>query len=386
MDELQNTAQGFFGTISGIQFMDFVQLACLARWNHTIRVKSDSGFGRVYIRSGQLFHAEVDDVAGEEALIRMLQWENGRFEASPLFEAPEATITKAWEFLLIEALRLRGGGQEPAESGSSACREPGCGFEGTINGIDSSDLVQLTCMTKKDYLLKMESDRGLGSVWVRSGQVCHAEFGELQGEDAFNEVVAGREGRFECLPPRGDAPVTIEKPWEYLLIDAMRYRDELAGGKKDEEEAAAEAENLFQRIQKMKVTEKIRLAMTGDKEARSLLVRDSNRLVQIAIISNGRITEGEIAAIASSRSVEEEVLRKDCRQQGVDAELSYPACPCHESQGSRPDCHKNDFDTAAQGFETDSEEQIRSDGRCHGGSSSGRGKELKNDATCEGKD
>ena len=311
MDDIQNAERGFFGTISGIQFMDFVQLACLARWNQTIRVISDSGFGRTYIRTGQIFHAEFADLSGEEALVRMLQWESGRFEASPLEEVDQATITRSWEYLLIEALRSRGGGQDSGGEGAApVTREKSHGFEGTINGIDSSDLIQLTCMTRKDYLLTIESNRGTGRVHVRSGQVCHAEFSDLRGEDAFNEIVAGESGRFECLAPSGEVPVTIEKPWEYLLIDAMRYHDELAGATKGEEEAAEEAENLFQRLQKMKVAEKIRLAMTGDKEARSLLVRDSNRLVQLAIVSNGRITEGEVAAIASSRSVDEEVLRR----------------------------------------------------------------------------
>lgn len=311
MDQMQNTARGFSGTIHGIQLMDFIQLACLARWSRTIRVQSDSCFGRAHIRSGQLFHAEVDALAGEEALIRILQWNAGRFEASPPDEGVDASITRAWEFLLIEALRLRDAAKSKDATAGDAEREAFTGgFDGAIHGIGLPDLVQLACMTRKDYLLRIESNHGEGKVHVKSGQVCHAEFGELRGEDAFNEVIVGEEGLFDCLPAEAGVPDTIDKPWEYLLIDAMRHRDEVAGANPEGNEEAAQAENLQQRIQKMKVTEKIRAAMTGDKEIRSLLVRDANRLVQLAIISNGRITDGEVAAIASSRSIDEDVLRR----------------------------------------------------------------------------
>jgi hypothetical protein len=38
-------------------------------------------------------------------------------------------------------------------------------------------------------------------------------------------------------------------------------------------------------------------------------MRESNRLIQVNVIRNGRITEGEVAYIAQMRTVNEEVLR-----------------------------------------------------------------------------
>ena len=63
-------------------------------------------------------------------------------------------------------------------------------------------------------------------------------------------------------------------------------------------------------IQSMPVPEKIKLAMTGDKEARGVLVKDSNRQVQDAVLENPRITDNEIVAIVTSRITSEEILRK----------------------------------------------------------------------------
>ena len=63
-------------------------------------------------------------------------------------------------------------------------------------------------------------------------------------------------------------------------------------------------------IQSLPVPDKIKLAMTGDKEARGVLVKDSNRQVQDAVLENPRITDNEIVAIVTSRITNEEILRK----------------------------------------------------------------------------
>ena len=70
--------------------------------------------------------------------------------------------------------------------------------------------------------------------------------------------------------------------------------------------------SLTQRVMKLKTNQKIILALKGGKEERTLLIREANRLIQVNVIRNGRITEGEIAFIAQMRSINEEVLRIIC--------------------------------------------------------------------------
>jgi hypothetical protein len=53
----------------------------------------------------------------------------------------------------------------------------------------------------------------------------------------------------------------------------------------------------------------MKLAMKGDREARGILVRDSNRVVASAVINNPRITDQEVENIAAMRTVTDEVLR-----------------------------------------------------------------------------
>lgn len=67
--------------------------------------------------------------------------------------------------------------------------------------------------------------------------------------------------------------------------------------------------SLFLKIQRMTVAERMKLALLGNKEVRSILIRDPVRSVQVSVIQNPRITDSEVERIASSRSVDEEVLR-----------------------------------------------------------------------------
>jgi len=59
----------------------------------------------------------------------------------------------------------------------------------------------------------------------------------------------------------------------------------------------------------MNAKDRMKLAMKGDREARSILIRDSNRMVATAVIHNPRVTDQEVENIAAMRTVADEVLR-----------------------------------------------------------------------------
>ena len=71
--------------------------------------------------------------------------------------------------------------------------------------------------------------------------------------------------------------------------------------------------SLYSLIQNLSVFQKIKLGRMGNKEARSLLVRDRNKIVAIAAVSSPKITEQELLSIAQSRAVGDEVIRVICR-------------------------------------------------------------------------
>jgi hypothetical protein len=66
---------------------------------------------------------------------------------------------------------------------------------------------------------------------------------------------------------------------------------------------------LIRRIMFMTVKDRVKLGLKGDREARGILIRDSNKIVATAVIHNPRVTDNEIENIATMRTVSDEVLR-----------------------------------------------------------------------------
>ena len=79
--------------------------------------------------------------------------------------------------------------------------------------------------------------------------------------------------------------------------------------KRDDELTQQERETLIQKVGRMSVVEKIKAALTGNMETRSLLVRDSNKIVSRAVLQSPKISETEAESYASAKNVNEEVLR-----------------------------------------------------------------------------
>ena len=67
--------------------------------------------------------------------------------------------------------------------------------------------------------------------------------------------------------------------------------------------------SLIRRLMLMNARDRMKLARKGDREARSILIRDSNKMVAAAVINNPRMTEQEAENIATMRTVADEVLR-----------------------------------------------------------------------------
>jgi hypothetical protein len=81
-------------------------------------------------------------------------------------------------------------------------------------------------------------------------------------------------------------------------------------------EAAAEAEpdvvrrqTLLQRLAKMTVAQRVQYAIKGGSEARRTLIRDTNKVVQRAVLQSPRLTDQEVEAFASMSSLTDEILR-----------------------------------------------------------------------------
>lgn len=68
----------------------------------------------------------------------------------------------------------------------------------------------------------------------------------------------------------------------------------------------------YKMAQLMGISEKIKMALSGDKEWRSILIKDANKLVSGSVIKNPRITEAEIHTLIKSGVQNDEIMRLIC--------------------------------------------------------------------------
>ena len=105
------------------------------------------------------------------------------------------------------------------------------------------------------------------------------------------------------------APVDADVPEPASAPEAEAEAEEPAPEAEPEEPGRIPMQKL---VGTLSAAQKVALAMKGNREARSILVRDSNRVVCTAAIRNPRITEQEIVVAAKNRSINDEVIRIIC--------------------------------------------------------------------------
>lgn len=72
---------------------------------------------------------------------------------------------------------------------------------------------------------------------------------------------------------------------------------------------AARRQTLIQRLAKMTVAQRVQFAIKGGSDARRTLIRDSNKVVQRAVLQSPRLTDQEVEAFAAMSSLTDEILR-----------------------------------------------------------------------------
>jgi len=105
-----------------------------------------------------------------------------------------------------------------------------------------------------------------------------------------------------------------------LTADQQQQLEELSRTTTEGEEAfaaaAADAEpdpekrvTLLQRLSRMRVSERVQMALKGNREERMALIRDSCKVVQRAVLQSPRLTDREVEGFAAMASLTDEILR-----------------------------------------------------------------------------
>lgn len=108
---------------------------------------------------------------------------------------------------------------------------------GTIDEIPLPDLLQLLSTSKKSGVLEIQSEQGIGRIYLRKGQIYFATIDdsfELNPRKAIYRMIVWQSGTFELQPPdEKEFLEELDEPTEGLLMEAMRQLDEIRRLEKD---------------------------------------------------------------------------------------------------------------------------------------------------------
>lgn len=95
----------FQGSLKELPLPDIIQLVSVSGKTGKFTLTRDSERGFIFLKGGQMVHALVGELVGEEAIYALAIWNSGEFQFNPAEEPDRQTITKSNTNLLMEAAR-----------------------------------------------------------------------------------------------------------------------------------------------------------------------------------------------------------------------------------------------------------------------------------------
>lgn len=100
------------------------------------------------------------------------------------------------------------------------------GFRGVLRRVGLTDVIQMECLARSSSVLEVSAARMTGQLFIETGQIVHAQCGDLTGEEAFNRLLSMSGGQFNLKPFTEPPTRSLSGQWEFLLMEAARKSDE----------------------------------------------------------------------------------------------------------------------------------------------------------------
>jgi CheY-like chemotaxis protein len=197
------------------------------------------------------------------------------------------------------------------------------GFTGNILDIDLFDFVQMILLSRKQKLISITDpiSMQMGLMYLKSGDVIHAECGMLQGEDAFYTIMAMKSGIFSDMPWIEPTARTINAPFNHLLMEAARIMDESSANLQDLEATVEAVKKIMEKNNAKDPADKGGKT-EAVKQILSTLQEEIPDLVTAMVINgrDGRLVEG-ITSKEKYNLNESSVIFKNVFSTSGDAEV-----------------------------------------------------------------
>jgi hypothetical protein len=158
---------------------------------------------------------------------------------------------------------------------------------------------QTRLLRRTSLLVALESNAGLNNDQKR-------RLRELRETFRIGEVEAPPSAAPEAPPPEPEPEPEIAPVGEGLLTQD-EYMVKILS---EEERQQAEKVSTVQKIYRLNTADKLITAIKGTREERTILVRDPNRLVSMAVLGSPKVTEAEIEAFSAMKNISDQVLRE----------------------------------------------------------------------------
>lgn len=198
-----------------------------------------------------------------------------------------------------------------------------------------------TRMATVDKLLALAKEHNLEIPNLKMVQDAHAEMAKDDNPGLSDE-------EFEMVMKQAVQESEAEKPQG---LENLRETKSI-----EEEEAAQTSEQKTRRltksqlIERMNAPQRIKLALLGSKEDRTILLRDTRRVVYMSVIQSPKMTIGEVNSIATSKSMPDEIIGYIAQRRDwiryypvVVALVNNPKCPLTESVAFLKQLRPNDL-------------------------------------------
>ncbi len=100
------------GNLKDISLTSVVQVMCIERRKAGLFVRRRGEEGAIFFDNGEIVHATVGRLEGEEAVYQLLTWTEGTFRTNDQISIPTKTVGMNWNHLLIEGMRRIDEGRE----------------------------------------------------------------------------------------------------------------------------------------------------------------------------------------------------------------------------------------------------------------------------------
>ena len=232
----------FKGTVAGVGLGDVIQIKAMSGVNGALRVKEGENQGILYFDGGQIVHAMCDDMEGEEAFYRIMEFNGGTLDTINVTNFPAQTINLPIEALLMEGVRRidekaisSTGGSEKEDSmdedtdnvGDTSVNKSGPGENNISLEVDMAELkevlteftnipgVNTACLVGRDgFLLDSIAISGIDTEMI--GAIASSGFGasesmgnQLGKGNLSMSMIEYEEGPVMLSPVGGDAFLVV---------------------------------------------------------------------------------------------------------------------------------------------------------------------------------